>query len=396
VNTSNSKSDQAWLKKLSQDDRLGAFVFIGFGIFALLIVNLGFADIYQSVLNYKLPLNFIEKGFTFSRFIADGLLVLFFLMAGLELKHAFTIGSLSKLNAAIVPIFAASFGMLFSGFIYYLLNFSNIETSKGWPIPISTDVALAIAVLSIALPKASISLRAFLLAVAVVNDVGAILVISIVFSKNVNYIYVGLTLILFIIYFVIQKWRLLKLWMLLPLGMLTWYFAYKTGIHPTIAGVVLGFLTNNKGSGIQNIANRMENSIRPITVLIVLPLFSFSSLGINLLQFDLNSVVSSNLSLGIIFGLVVGQPLGILVGSFLAIKIFKGKLPIGLSWNNVVSIGFLAGIGFTVALLISELTFEGLPLELAKVSVVLASLISALIASGLLRVSHKANRTSTI
>jgi NhaA family Na+:H+ antiporter len=155
-------------------------------------------------------------------------------------------------------------------------------------------------------------------------------------------------------------------------------------------------VTNNKGSGIQNIANRMENSIRPITVLIVLPLFSFSSLGINLLQFDLNSVVSSNLSLGIIFGLVVGQPLGILVGSFLAIKIFNGKLPIGLSWNNVVSIGFLAGIGFTVALLISELTFEGLPLELAKVSVVLASLISALIASGLLRVSHKANRTSTI
>jgi NhaA family Na+:H+ antiporter len=286
--------------------------------------------------------------------------------------------------------------MLFSGFIYYLLNFSNIETSKGWPIPISTDVALAIAVLSISLPKASLSLRAFLLAVAVVNDVGAISVISIVFSKNVNNFYVALTLILFIIYFLIQKWKLLKLWMLLPLGILTWYFAYKTGIHPTIAGVVLGLLTNNKDSGIQNIANRMENSIRPITVLIVLPLFSFSSLGINLLQFDLNSVVSSNLSLGIIFGLVVGQPLGILVGSFLAIKIFKGKLPIGLSWNNVVSIGFLAGIGFTVALLISELTFEGLPLELAKVSVVLASLISALIASGLLRVSHKANRTSTI
>ena len=396
MNTSNSKSDQAWLKKLSQDDRLGAFVFIGFGIFALLIVNLGFTDIYQSVLNYKLPLNFIEKGFTFSRFIADGLLVLFFLMAGLELKHAFTIGSLSKLNAAIVPIFAATFGMLFSGFIYYLLNFSDTEASKGWAIPISTDVALAIAVLSIALPKASISLRAFLLAVAVVNDVGAISVISIVFSKNVNYIYVGLTLILFIIYFVIQKWRLLKLWMLLPLGILTWYFAYKTGIHPTIAGVVLGLLTNNKGSGIQNFANRLENNIRPITVLIVLPLFSFSSLGINLLKFDLNSVVSSNLSIGIIFGLVIGQPLGILVGSFIAIKIFKGKLPIGLSWNNIVSIGFLAGIGFTVALLISELTFEGLPLELSKVSVVLASLISALIASVLLRVSHKTNKTSTI
>ena len=396
MNTTNNQSDQAWLKKLSQDDRLGALVFISFGILALIIVNFGFTDTYESIVNYKLPLNFLDKDFTFSRFIADGLLALFFLMAGLELKHAFTIGSLSKLNAAIVPIFAASFGMLFSGFIYYLLNFSNIETSKGWPIPISTDVALAIAVLSISLPKASLSLRAFLLAVAVVNDVGAISVISIVFSKNVNNFYVALTLILFIIYFLIQKWKLLKLWMLLPLGILTWYFAYKTGIHPTIAGVVLGLLTNNKDSGIQNIANRMENSIRPITVLIVLPLFSFSSLGINLLQFDLNSVVSSNLSLGIIFGLVVGQPLGILVGSFLAIKIFKGKLPIGLSWNNVVSIGFLAGIGFTVALLISELTFEGLPLELAKVSVVLASLISALIASGLLRVSHKANRTSTI
>jgi NhaA family Na+:H+ antiporter len=396
VNTSNSKSDQAWLKKLSQDDRLGAFVFIGFGIFALLIVNLGFTDIYESILNYKIPLNFIEKNFSFSRFISDGLLVLFFLMAGLELKHAFTIGSLSKLNAAIVPIFAATFGMLFSGFIYYLLNFSDTEASKGWAIPISTDVALAIAVLSIALPKASISLRAFLLAVAVVNDVGAISVISIVFSKNVNYIYVGLTLILFIVYFVIQKWRLLKLWMLLPLGILTWYFAYKTGIHPTIAGVVLGLLTNNKGSGIQNIANRLENNIRPITMLIVLPLFSFSSLGINLLKFDLNSAASSNLSIGIVFGLVIGQPLGILVGSFIAIKIFKGKLPIGLSWNDIVSIGFLAGIGFTVSLLISELTFEGLPLELSKVSVVLASLISALIASVLLRVSHKTNKTSTI
>ena len=285
---------------------------------------------------------------------------------------------------------------MFSGFIYYLLNFSNSDTSKGWPIPISTDVALAIAVLSIALANASISLRAFLLAVAVVNDIGAISVISIVFSKNINYVYIGFTLILFMIYFFIQKWKSLKLWILLPLGILTWYFAYKTGIHPTIAGVILGLLTENKGSGIQNIAYKLEDKIRPITVLIVLPLFSFSSLGIDLSKFDVNSVLGSNLSIGIIFGLVIGQPLGILVGSFVAIKLFKGKLPTGLSWGDIVSIGFLAGIGFTVALLISELTFEGLSLELSKISVVLASLISALIASALLRVSRKYNRTSTI
>jgi NhaA family Na+:H+ antiporter len=235
-----------------------------------------------------------------------------------------------------------------------------------------------------------------LLAVAVVNDVGAISVISIVFSKNVNYVYAVLTIVILIIYFLIQKWKSLKLWMLLPLGILTWYFAFKTGIHPTIAGVVLGLLTNNKGSGIHNIANRLENKIRPITMLVVLPLFSFSSLGINLSQFNLNSVIGSDLSIGIILGLVIGQPLGILVGSLIAIKLFKGRLPIGLNWNNIISIGFLAGIGFTVALLISELTFDGISLELAKISVVLASLISAIIASVLLRVSHKSNRTSTI
>jgi NhaA family Na+:H+ antiporter len=396
VNTSNNQSDQVWLKKLSQDDRLGAFVFIGFGILALLMVNFGFSDVYKNILNYQLPFYFIEKDFTLSRFIADGLLTLFFLMAGLELKHAFTIGSLSRLNAAIVPIFAATFGMLFSGFIYYLLNFSNADNAKGWPIPISTDVALAIAVLSIALPKASMSLRAFLLAVAVVNDVGAISVISIVFSKNVNYFYIVLTLTLFIVYFFVQKLISIKLWVLLPLGILTWYFAYKSGVHPTIAGVVLGLLTDNKGSGIKNIANRLENRIRPLTVLIVLPLFSFSSLGIDLSKFDFNSVFGSNLSVGIIIGLIIGQPLGIIFGSFVAIKIFKGQLPAGLSWNNIVSIGFLAGIGFTVALLISELTFAGLSLELAKISVVLASLFSALIASVILRVNHKSNLTSTI
>ena len=177
---------------------------------------------------------------------------------------------------------------------------------------------------------------------------------------------------------------------------MTWYFAYKTGIHPTIAGVVLGLLTNNKGNGIKNIANKLENKIRPITVLIVLPLYSFSSLGIDLTQFNLDSILSNNLSIGIMLGLVIGQPLGILIGSLIAVKIFKGKLPSGLSWNNIVSIGFLAGIGFTVALLISELTFDGLSLELAKISVVLASLISALIASVILRVTHKSNRTSTI
>jgi len=396
VNTFNNQSDQAWLRKLSQDDQLGAFVFIGFGILALLLVNFGFDDLYENILNYKIPLNFVEKDFTFSHFIADGLLTLFFLMAGLELKHAFTVGSLSKVRAAIVPVFAATSGMLFSGFIYYLLNFSNSDTSKGWPIPISTDVALAIAVLSIALPQASVSLRAFLLAVAVVNDIGAISVISIVFSKNINYVYIGFTLILFMIYFFIQKWKSLKLWILLPLGILTWYFAYKTGIHPTIAGVILGLLSENEGSGIQNIANKLEDKIRPITVLIVLPLFSFSSLGIDLSKFDVNSVLGSNLSIGIIFGLIIGQPLGILFGSFIAIKLFKGELPIGLSWSDLVSIGFLAGIGFTVALLISELTFEGLSLELSKISVVLASLISALIASALLRVPRKYNRTSTI
>jgi NhaA family Na+:H+ antiporter len=183
---------------------------------------------------------------------------------------------------------------------------------------------------------------------------------------------------------------------LLPLGILTWYFAYKSGVHPTIAGVVLGLLTDNKGSGIKNIANRLENRIRPLTVLIILPLFSFSSLGIDLSKFDFNSVLGNNLSVGIIIGLIIGQPLGILFGSFVAIKIFKGKLPAGLSWNNIVSIGFLAGIGFTVALLISELTFDGLSLELAKISVVLASLFSALIASVILRVNHKSNLTSTI
>ncbi len=396
MNTSNNQSDQVWLKKLSQDDRLGAFVFIGFGILALLMVNFGFSDIYKNILNYQLPFYFIEKDFTLSRFIADGLLTLFFLMAGLELKHAFTIGSLSRLNAAIVPIFAATFGMLFSGFIYYLLNFSNADNAKGWPIPISTDVALAIAVLSISLPKASMSLRAFLLAVAVVNDVGAISVISIVFSKNVNYFYIVLSLTLFIVYFYVQKIISYKLWILLPLGILTWYFAYKSGVHPTIAGVVLGLLTDNKGSGIKNIANRLENRIRPLTVLSILPLFSFSSLGIDLSKFDFNSVLANNLSVGIIIGLIIGQPLGILFGSFVAIKIFKGKLPAGLSWNNIVSIGFLAGIGFTVALLISELTFDGLSLELAKISVVLASLFSALIASVILRVNHKSNLTSTI
>ena len=396
MNISKNQSDQVWLKRVSQDDRLGAFVFIGFGILALLIVNFGFSDIYENILNYQLPLNFLEKDFTLSRFIADGLLTLFFLMAGLELKHAFTIGSLSKLNAAIVPIFAATFGMLFSGSIYYLLNFSNADNAKGWPIPISTDVALAIAVLSIALPKASMSLRAFLLAVAVVNDVGAISVISIIFSKNVNYSYIVLTLILFIVYFFVQKLNSLKLWFLLPLGILTWYFAYKSGVHPTISGVVLGLLTENEGSGIKNIANILENRIRPLTVLIVLPLFSFSTLGIDLSQFDFNSVLGNNLSVGIIIGLIIGQPLGILFGSFVAIRIFNGKLPAGLSWNNIVSIGFLAGIGFTVALLISELTFNGLSLELAKISVVLASLFSALIASVILRINHKSNLTSTI
>jgi NhaA family Na+:H+ antiporter len=317
-------------------------------------------------------------------------------MAGLELKHAFTLGSLSKLSAAVVPIFAATFGMLFSGSIYFLLNFSDSENAKGWPVPISTDVALAIAVLSIALPKASMSLRAFLLAVAVVNDVGAISIISIVFSKNIDFNYLIVTLILFAIYFLVQKLNSINFWILLPLGIFIWYFAYKSGIHPTIAGVVLGLLTDNKGKGIQNTAHSLENKIRPITVLIVLPLFSFSSLGIDLSKFDLTLLLNNNLSVGVITGLVIGQPLGIIVGSFIAIKIYKGKLPNGLSWNNIVSIGFLAGIGFTVALLISELTFNGLSLELAKVSVVLASLISALIASIILRVSHKSHLTSTI
>ena len=396
MNTTNNQSDQAWLKKLSQDDRLGAFVFIGFGFLALLLVNFGYSNLYEGFLNFKLPLNFIEQDITLSNFIADGLLTLFFLMAGLELKHAFTLGSLSKLSAAVVPIFAATFGMLFSGSIYFLLNFSDSENAKGWPIPISTDVALAIAVLSIALPKASMSLRAFLLAVAVVNDVGAISIISIVFSKNIDFNYLIVTLILFAIYFLVQKLNSINFWILLPLGIFIWYFAYKSGIHPTIAGVVLGLLTDNKGKGIQNTAHSLENKIRPITVLIVLPLFSFSSLGIDLSKFDLTLLLNNNLSVGVITGLVIGQPLGIIVGSFIAIKIFKGKLPNGLSWNNIVSIGFLAGIGFTVALLISELTFNGLSLELAKVSVVLASLISALIASIILRVSHNSHLTSTI
>ena len=389
-----SSDEERWLSKALKDETFGGILLLTAAALAMIVANSLFSDEYSKFLDYKIGFAALSIKMSVLHWISDGLLAIFFLVAGLELKHELTHGSLSKPSQALVPVVAAIAGMVLPIAIYVFMVRGNSEASAGWGIPMATDIAFALAVFAIAGRSLPNELRAFLLTVAVVDDLGAITVIAIFYSDKTKVPYLGLTVALLILYWLVQRFNLARWYIAVPLGLSIWWGTYNSGIHATVAGVAIALLTRNhiRLGELQSPADLAEKFLRPISVALVIPLFAFASAGVDLRSVGFSQTVTSSISMAIIIALVLGKAVGVLGGTYLVTRLTKATLNSNLRWSDVISIGFLAGIGFTVSLLIAELSYAESKVLMAdaKVGILMGSLIASVLAVLVLRIRTRA------
>jgi len=329
-----------------------------------------------------------------SAWAADGLLAIFFFVAGLELKRELVVGSLSDRRQAALPVVAALSGMVAPALLFLAITSSDAAAREGWAIPMATDIAFALAVLAVVGSHLPPALRAFLLTLAVVDDLGAILVIALLFSESLNPTLLVIAAALLVLYFLLQRARVTSIWLYVPLAFVVWALFHDAGVHATVAGVLLGLLTRVKPDPDEerSPAERLEHRIRPISAAVAVPAFAFLSAGVVIDFGGLADLFSDVAVVGIIVGLVVGKLVGVFGASWLTAHVTRAELDPSVSWIDMVGIALLSGIGFTVSLLIAELAYSDQPERLnnAKAGVLLASLVAAVLASVLLKMRDRA------
>ena len=320
--------------------------------------------------------------------INDGLMAIFFFLVGLEIKRELIEGELSSIKHASLPIFAAIGGMLVPALIYALVNL-NSPTSHGWGIPMATDIAFAIAVISLLGEKVPLALKIFLTALAIVDDLGAILVIAFFYTNELDlsylpYIFGALIFLFALNYFNIQS----VIFYIIP-GIFLWYFIHGFGVHATIAGVLTAFFLPTNDVDAYSPLEKLEHFlVKPVNFLIM-PIFALANTNIKFESEMINGLFS-NLSMGVILGLILGKPIGIALMSYMAVKLKVSELPNGTKWIQMIGLGMLAGIGFTMSIFIALLSFPEAEFQTqAKFSILLASILSGSMGYILLRYFHK-------
>lgn len=319
---------------------------------------------------------------------ADGLLAIFFFVAGLELKRELTVGALSRPAEALVPIVAALCGMLVPAGIFVAVNLAMPGgRPEGWAIPMATDIAFALAILGIVGSQLPTGLRAFLLTLAIVDDLGSITVIAIFFPHGFSAWWLLASLACAALWALLQ-WRGIRGWYLyLPLGLLCWWCMLSSGIHATVSGVLLGLLTSSAIDRGPSVLDQWEHTWRPISAGFAVPAFALFAAGVPVSVDKLLAAVTSPVGIGIVAGLIIGKVVGVLGGSWLTARLTRAELAADLRWREVASVSLLAGVGFTVALLIGDLAFEDDPAmrEIAKTAVLIGSVLAAALAAVSLR-----------
>ena len=374
---------------LHRESSSGTLILIASAL-GLLAANSGLADNYFAFLDLKFQIgpSSLELDFTILNSINYLLMSLFFFVVGLEIKRELTSGHLATFKAAAAPLFAAIGGMSLPAIIYLAIA-GGVEPN-GWAVPVATDIALAVGLLALVGSSAIASLRSFLLALAVIDDIGAILIIALVYSTGVNLSWglAGLLTIFAILGF--RKLGSQSAWVYLPLALSLWYCAYRFGIHPTIAGVILGLLTPNiartksnltdSEDGSVSVIEYLEHKFHPISSYVIVPIFAFANTGVEISSQSINSALNSVIAWGIFLGLVIGKPLGVLLATMAARKIKIAEYPQGARNLDLIATGSAAGIGFTVAIFIARLAFDSPEIvNLAIFSVIMGSVVSALI-----------------
>jgi len=385
-------------------ETVGGAILLAATVTALIMANSGFSDSYYAFRDFEFGYEPWHLKLSLGTWAADGLLAVFFFLAGLELKREFVAGDLRSVSRAIVPVAAAVGGVIIPAVIFVLINLqSGGETLRGWAIPTATDIAFALAVLAVIGSKLPPALRIFLLTLAVVDDLLAIAIIAFFYTTDIAFPPLLLAIIPLALYwFVAHKYshffknQTWAAWViLLPIGFITWALLHGSGVHATVAGVLLGFavpVLRSQRSGGPNagpgLAEILEHRLRPLSSGVAIPVFAFFSAGVTLGGVDgLFNALTDPVAIGIVVALVIGKPIGVLLATFLVTKTTKATLDPDLAWIDVIGVSILAGVGFTVSLLISELAF-GLDSphdDHAKVAILVGSLLAALFATAVLR-----------
>ena len=347
----------------------------------LLIANSPLSTTYFETLDIHIDLGqgALSLSLTVQKVINYVLMTLFFFVVGLEIKRELTSGHLASVKRALMPFIAALGGMAVPALIY--LAIAGRTDAGGWGVPVATDIALAVGLLAMIGTSAPESLRSFLLALAVIDDIGAILIIAFVYSAGVAYSWLLASTIVILWILFLKKVGVLSTTVYFVAGALLWFALYKTGVHPTLAGVILGLLTPNiprDESG--TVIEWLEHKLHPMSSFIVVPVFAFANTGVKITSDTIETALSSVVAWGIFFGLVIGKPLGILTSSVAANKFKIADLPTGATKPLIAATGSAAGIGFTVSIFIAHLAFDNRQTEeIAILAIIVASIVSALI-----------------
>ncbi|MCC8410373.1 Na+/H+ antiporter NhaA [Mucilaginibacter sp. UR6-1] len=356
----------------------GGILLLSCVVLSLVLANSPVNDAFAGLLGTRVAGDALGPEFTVASFINDALMAIFFLMAGLEIKREMVEGELSEVKKAALPVLSAIGGMLFPALIYFIFNYNASSTSAGWGIPMATDIAFAIAILNVLRKFIPVGAKVFLTALAIVDDLGAIVVIALFYTHGLEINYLFYALAFFALALVFNYFDLKNAWFYLVPGMFMWYFIHHSGIHATVAGVLTAFAVPVKTKSGYSPLTEMEHKLSVPVNFIILPLFALANTNITYEPGMLGSLLTP-LGLGIIFGLVVGKPLGIFLMTFAAVKTKLSKLPEGINWAHLLGIGTLAGIGFTMSIFISLLSFSEPGLQSsAKFAILTASVVAAL------------------
>ena len=368
-----------WFFKL---EAASGLVLLISAILALIISNSDLSSLYFETLNKYLFIGINNFGLKLSvlHWINDALMAIFFFFVTLEIKREFLQGELSNIKQALLPIIAAVGGMVVPALFYVVINFGDPETINGWAIPSATDIAFSLGVLSLLGKRVPLSLKVFLTALAIIDDLGAILIIALFYSGDLNVMYLSLMLVAFIILLIINKFNIKVFFPYLLIGLLLWDFTHNSGIHATIAGVLLAMtIPHRKKEKDFSLLIKIEHAISPYVAFGIIPLFAFANAGVSLEGLSLSSLLDK-VPLGIVLGLFVGKQLGVFVFSYVSIKLKIAQMPGNSSWYNFYGVGILTGIGFTMSLFVGNLAFveNAQYMDGVKIGVLTGSLLSTL------------------
>jgi NhaA family Na+:H+ antiporter len=369
-------------KEFFESEKAGGLVLIACTILSLALANSGFGVEYNNFFQTQLV------GHSLVHWINDGLMTIFFLLIGLELEREIYKGELSNFKDALFPIFGAVGGMIIPAAIFLMFNFGT-ETQSGAGIPMATDIAFALGILSLLGNRVPISLKVFLTALAVIDDLGAIIIIAIFYTKAILWNNLFIALGIFVLLLVLNRMKVRSVIPYLIGGFAMWYFMLNSGVHATITGVLLAFAIPFGSSDEKSTSYVLQHFLHKPVAFFILPLFALANTAI-IFSGNLAQTLSENYSLGIALGLIIGKPLGIFILTFIAVSFNICKLPADINWKSILGLGFLAGIGFTMSIFITLLAFDNETIiNNSKLVILISSLVAGVIGFIMLKLTLK-------